>query len=297
MPSQRSRVKGNPKPLGNYGRKSHGKSSGFQLAKMIQNSRMAVNTTPNDSADEETDERLRDILDSQKKFQAVADAAGQIADGFRKFREAISSVDSDEASKLPKDSGLSENEADLVEIGSLASGDADYRNHSLKFNKTYRAASSTNNDPYNYEPSKAGLSNPRRFVSGWEPTSSEYSNHNNPETNGYVSPGSSSFDDNNDVDLDHIEDKQEWTVEEREALNDEFIMYFTRRGEIGEFTNQDVCAELYQLATEEIGIQVEKQIAQYLGRFRSPARPTLLNAIRRWIACQKHRYGAISVYL
>jgi len=86
-----------------------------------------------------------------------------------------------------------------------------------------------------------------------------------------------------------------WTLEERNALTEEFIKYFERRGEIGEpITNKELADEIFNFCVLPPQINhMDRQLNRYLLRQSVPCDPIVLDAIRQWTEKEKYERGEV----
>ncbi|KAG9285669.1 hypothetical protein G9A89_002233 [Geosiphon pyriformis] len=248
-------------------------------------------------------EWLKQLSNSELDYQAVADSAAEIANGFERFARALSSIPALESHSLSS-SEIKNSESEDQENSSY---DSEFNSNQTESDQEDEESiilsareddedQDNSNEHNDYDsPQKSGIdsSSNRKSTSpdsSWTrsssaSSSSENSSHNSPDSQSDLSsPFSVSASSSS---------KREWTKERRIALNDDFIRYFRRRAKIMPFSQLQLSREVVDLATEDIGINLHKVISNYLNRRAIPIRPPLLVAIERWIDEEKSERGRI----
>ncbi|KAG9306489.1 hypothetical protein G9A89_008425 [Geosiphon pyriformis] len=398
MPGKRSGSKSNSRKTIDK-RKLNGNNSAQKAIRKPKSPKNKQNSRRQSSHDSNSD-WLPKVLDSQQRFQAVADAASQIANGFRKFREAIIKsqgvIPPDLRTWINQTENNDDDEDGSIEICSVASAEHNFvlsqntnlvpviepsiplipfipiirqdsktcengvmhlndaeatnqdedqdkaasEHHSVKEQAQEIQVSSKNevdsqecegsnekreNDEVEREALDEDDEEGREALDENDEKGREALDENDEKGREALDgneEGREALDGNDDEDEEMEENDQNrnedheispskenaseedkaaseiaqeeiqfWSMDQREKLNEELIKYYYRRQEIDPATPADIANEIYALATEEIGIKVEKSLPQYLGRFRTPARATLCNAILKWIDQEKREHG------
>ncbi|CAG8472193.1 9204_t:CDS:2 [Ambispora gerdemannii] len=92
------------------------------------------------------------------------------------------------------------------------------------------------------------------------------------------------------------EEHENWTQEERKALNEEFIRYFQRRKATEPITHPELADELLSLCVTPPPLaHLDRQVGRYLRRHTIPCDSIVLHAIQQWIDKEKVARGEVAV--
>ncbi|CAG8440026.1 4992_t:CDS:2 [Ambispora gerdemannii] len=209
------------------------------------------------SNDDNLNEWLTHLMESQSKFQAVANAASQIADGFEKFANSMALL-----CKMP-----SSHHNFIIPMMNIVRDE-----HKLG------EPSEVENYFSSYSSSSKRLESSSEFISS--PSSiSSYSIASDHMTKRITRRASKTINDISDTNGSDKEEK-EWTLNERASLTRELIKCYRHRRNL---TQAQLCEEIISCADQDFGIKLNKVISAYLNLKSLPIRPSVLEATRRWV--------------
>ncbi|CAG8543153.1 2920_t:CDS:2 [Ambispora leptoticha] len=254
------------------------------------------NPSNNDDIDENLNEWLTRLMESQSKFQAVADAASQIADGFEKFANSMSllcKMPSTQHNFIIPMMNLVGSNSINTNLNHLNSNINDYNNNIVNNKHKNRQQQNVNLYEQGIEQSQSMDGSKFEQTSDSENYFSSYSSSSKriESSSAYVSsPSSISSYSMSSAHMNrritrrafNEDDRKgrEWTLNERAALTRELIKCYRRRRNL---TQSQLCEEIISCADQDIGIKLNKVISAYLNLKSLPIRPSVLEATKRWV--------------
>ncbi|CAG8440024.1 4991_t:CDS:2 [Ambispora gerdemannii] len=201
---------------------------------------------------------LAELLEAENKFQALADAATEIAEGFGKYATA------------------------MEKIHNIDSFDYDILPQVFQLNISEKTSTSSSSSLKKIRNRKRQRHN---FSSDESDSSESSSQSRSPDkTSDSASESSSSDSSSSEKEI------REWTLEERKKLNDLMIRFYKRRNRYSPpFSQVRMAKEIIEISKKDIGIKLEKLINSYLTCKVIPSRPRLLEAIELWVEREQRR--------
>ncbi|CAG8469463.1 2454_t:CDS:2 [Ambispora leptoticha] len=265
------------------------------------------------------------LTDFQYKFEAISRACSEVANGFRHLQEAIDTLQEtptpNVANLLEEVMGMPLRVRPPASIVTNRQMTPTPRHQPLNGNMTNGANTPFSNFATPTRPESQFQNAERRTnssvhstptmpqsISGnkqnWTSSSkpSTYTSMRpatptpNPGDSGMRNGGSASPDATASIASASSEEHENWTQEERKALNEEFIRYFQRRKATEPITHPELADELLSLCVTPPPLaHLDRQVGRYLRRHTIPCDSIVLHAIQQWIDKEKVARGEVAV--